>query len=637
MPYAQYAMQGLKHQLSQGAGSWNLPPGPRFSYYKLVDSVAPIPAGAHEKDFFDGIDTSLPGLAARLGQQETSVPFLRPALVELQADTEKATQEAQNSDEAAAIPLLAGLKIANELIEKTGSAQLSAVNKQDLLDNLTTKRAQLERAASLALGLEVRAQVNAPRAKSDEVFVAVPGQSFTVSLHWNFRGNPGNVVAKPVFEVPAGWHVTQIPEQIHAPVFRVDVPLNARLTRPYWHRDNPETDAIYRIDEPQCATLPFCPPALFARTEFTIGGSRQLTARTPVEVTYRDSANEAHTIPVAVAPALSVALEPAMRVLPVAVKDGTDVKVIVQKNVPGAVHGTVRLQIPSGWRSEPASAALDLKPADQRASLSFHLVPGPLHEQRDLIRAVVDYDGRSYAEGYTVVARPDLGTAFYYQPATQRISVVNVKAPHDLKVGYIMGAGDDIHAVLRQVGMDITLISEQELATGDLSRYATIILGIRAYDTREDVRKYNPRLLDYVRSGGTLLAQYNASVGEFNEGQFMPYSAEMSRDRVTVEEAPVEILDPQNPVFHTPNLITPEDFSGWVQERGLYFADSWNPHYQPLLESHDLGEPPLKGGLLYARYGKGTYIFTGYSFFRQLPAGVPGAIRLFVNLVSAGR
>ena len=199
-----------------------------------------------------------------------------------------------------------------------------------------------------------------------------------------------------------------------------------------------------------------------------------------------------------------------------------------------------------------------------------------------------------------------------------------------------MGAGDDIPTVLQEIGFDLRVISPEELAKGDLGQYGTIVVGIRAYDVRDDVRANNQRLLDYVKAGGTLLVQYNANTSSFNDGHYTPYPAELSRDRVTVEEAPVDILAPEDSVLHFPNQITARDFTGWVQERGLYFMDTWDSHFEPLLACHDPGEQPLKGGLLRARLGKGTYVYTGYAFFRQLPAGVPGAIRLFVNLISAG-
>jgi len=249
---------------------------------------------------------------------------------------------------------------------------------------------------------------------------------------------------------------------------------------------------------------------------------------------------------------------------------------------------------------------------------------------------VLTAGGKTTSKGYTLVTREDLASAYYYQPAVQRVSIVDVKVPQDLKVAYVPGAGDEIPTVLQQVGVDTTVISAEKLASENLSRYGTIILGIRAYDTQKDVASNNKKLLDYVSAGGTLIVQYNAGISDFNNGHFTPFPAQLSRSRVSVEEAPVEILAAKDSVFHYPNQISARDFEGWVQERGLYFADQWDSNFKPLLSSHDPGEPPLHGGLLRAQYGKGTYIYTGYAFFRQLPAGVPGAIRLYVNLLSAG-
>jgi hypothetical protein len=186
------------------------------------------------------------------------------------------------------------------------------------------------------------------------------------------------------------------------------------------------------------------------------------------------------------------------------------------------------------------------------------------------------------------------------------------------------------------LGLNVTLVPAERLGSENLSRYGTIVLGIRAYDTQKDVAANNRRLLDFVSAGGTLIVQYNTNPGDFNNGHFTPYPARLSRARVSVEEAPVEILAPQERVFHFPNEITQHDFDGWVQERGLYFMDQWDPAFKALLSSHDPGEEPQKGGLLLAHYGKGIYIYDGYAFFRQLPAGVPGAVRLYVNLLSAG-
>jgi hypothetical protein len=292
--------------------------------------------------------------------------------------------------------------------------------------------------------------------------------------------------------------------------------------------------------------------------------------------------------------------------------------------------------LPDGWRSEPGQQEAKFAYRDEKRDFVFKVFPSGLQEGRTVVRAVLDSDGEKYSEGYTLVTREDLGSFYYYQPARQRVSIVDVQAPHDLKVGYIMGAGDEIPTVLKQVGMDVAMIPAEKLASEDLSRYGTIVLGIRAYDTQKEVATNNKKLLDYVSAGGTLVVQYNAGVGDFNSGKFTPYRATLSRARVSVEEAPVEILAPDDSIFHYPNTITARDFDGWVQERGLYFMSEWDDHFKPLLSCHDPGEDAQKGGLLRAQYGKGVYIYTGYSFFRELPAGVPGAVRLYVNLLSAG-
>jgi LmbE family N-acetylglucosaminyl deacetylase len=658
MTYQQYALQGLRHQLSQGAGSWTPPPGGMRPFcYELVDT-APDPGysgnivhpgtpftGQQEHDFFDGIDTSLQGLAGRLGADESKAPFLRAALLLLSEQIDKAAAAPESDPAAAAVPLLSGLRITRELISKVKDASLPAAAKTDLMVNLQTKQEQLEQAANLALGIELQATVDtAPAPSADNAFVAVPGHSFTLNAKLVNQGERAITPSTVRLELPAGWLAWQLPKQSLAPIaphqaasipFRVDVPGDAALTRPYWHRNDPETDTLYTIDQPQFATLALPPPPVHAQVEYEVEGL-QGHISSVAQVAFRDSHQDLHEIPLAVEPALSVALEPATQVIPLGSRSGAELRVTVKKNLSSEVRGRIQLQLPPGWQAEPASAVLDLKPESQREAVAFRINPAELRPGQAVIRASVDYEGKTYSEGYTVVSRPDLRTFYYYQPAKQNVSIVDVAAPANLKVGYIEGAGDDIPAVLGQAGVKVNILSEQDLASGDLHRFDSIVVGIRAYDTREDVRRNNQRLLDYVAAGGTLLVQYNSDVPAFNKGNFTPYPAELSRDRVTVEEAPIQILAPQHAVFHFPNEITQADFQGWVQERGLYFMGTWDSHFVPLLESHDPGEAPLKGGLLYAPYGEGIYIYTGYAFFRQLPAGVPGAIRLFANLVSAG-
>ena len=443
-------------------------------------------------------------------------------------------------------------------------------------------------------------------------------------------------------DVPQGWKaelfMDKVPKRIApgdgcAITFRVTPPLDAQLTKAYFHRDNPETDAIYHIDDSKYVTLALPPPPVTARVVYTVSGEEGIIrgfARTPVH----DTHGEAWSMPLAVVPPFSVETSPSdanhssgFESLSAIGRDGA-----VNRRS-GRRHRACRNTSRMEGRTSVSQGGVQ---QDRRTRAEFKVLPDGAKEARYQIRALLNANDRDYSEGYSLVTRPDLGGFFYYQPALQRASVVEVKVPQGLKIGYVMGAGDDIPIVLRQVGLDVTLLAANDIEHGDLTRFGTIVLGIRAYDTRDDVKKNNQRLLDYVRNGGTLLVQYNTSPSEFNAGHYLPYPAQLSRERVTVEEAPVTILDPQSPVFHYPNQITAHDFDGWVQERGLYFMDQWDPHFTPLLACNDPGEPPQKGGLLLAQYGKGYYLYTGYAFFRQLPFGVPGAIRLYVNLLSVG-
>jgi hypothetical protein len=347
-----------------------------------------------------------------------------------------------------------------------------------------------------------------------------------------------------------------------------------------------------------------------------------------------DDKGDTWSMPLAVVPPYSVDAAPGTQIILESKSPSAMLNVLVRTTADRG-DGTVKPMVPSAWTIEPRTASIAFKEPGQQSS-AFKEMPDGAKEAQYQVRAQFDAAGHQYSEGYSLVARPDLGGFFYYQPALQRASVVDVIVPRGLQIGYVMGAGDDIPEVLRELGLNVKLLSADDLAHGDLSRFSTIVLGIRAYDTQDDVKKNNQRLLDYVQNGGTLLVQYNTSPADFNGGHFTPYPAQLSRDRVTVEQAPMTILDPQSPVFHYPNQIAARDFDGWIQERGLYFMDQWDSHYTPLLASNDPGEPPQKGGLLIAQYGKGHYIYTGYAFFRQLPFGVPGAIRLYVNLLSVG-
>jgi LmbE family N-acetylglucosaminyl deacetylase len=660
--YVQFAMQGLRHQQSQGAANWNVDPGDRFTFYKLVDSVTPAKPDkdGHEKDFFDGLDTTLPGLAAQLGTEESKVPQLRQELTEVARKVTEASEKAQGNDSSATVvPLMgvvSGLQRAHAQVSKS---TLSVAGKSDLLARLEEKREQADTALNDALHITLEATTvysvdangepvkEALRKEADALTTVSPGQEFLVAVDFHNGSQQSLVMDGLKLEVPEGWATISSktkrfsvePGQNARVVFRLKVPKNAEYTRPYWHRDDPDTESVNHVDNEKYATLPFPPPVLRARAQYTVTGAGKAVESAigaTVVTEFVDDAGKASARPVAVVPAFSVALEPGTQVISTHNGASSTVTVGVSSNLSRDAKGVLRLELPAGWRSEPVQLAVAFTRRGDKRDFQFKMFPAGLQEGRAKVRAVLEADGEKFSEGYTLVTREDLGSFYYYQPAVQRVSIVDVKVPHDLKIGYIMGAGDDIPTVLKQAGMDVTLIPAEKLASEALNGYGTIVLGIRAYDTQKDVVANNKKLLDFVAAGGTLIVQYNTSVGDFNNGHFTPFSAELSRARVSVEEAPVDILAPEDGVFHYPNEITARDFDGWVQERGLYFMDKWDEHFKPLLSCHDPGEDAQKGGLLRAQYGKGTYIYTGYSFFRQLPAGVPGAVRLYVNLLSAG-
>jgi LmbE family N-acetylglucosaminyl deacetylase len=652
MSYAQFALEGLAHQTSQGTGGARISPGHRYDFYKLLDStLAQKPA--KENDFLDGIDTSLTGLASRLGNEESKAPFLRPALASLEKHVDDATKAFSVQDPSAcASPLLAGVEETTRLLQQIEKSDLSAAAKAEIEPSLQTKLEQFEQAADEALGIYLDFYVDPagpPQppsyfARMEQTFtIAVPGQTFTATARIYNRGKTTITHPDPQLFAPAGWKISVLkpaaekvdPGEMASAQFQITLPEDAAYTRPYWHRNNPETDTIYTIDNPKYLTLPFPPYPLPATVTFnTPQGSSRI--ENLVKVRFIDPTSGQSERPLAVGPALSVLLESPVAVLSTTAPAKARIDVSVRSNVEQAVHGKLHLEVPAGWTVEPESIPVNLDHDGDVNTYSFRLMPKDLHEGAYHVTAKAEYNGKEYAEGFKIITRPDLDSFYAYHPATQNVQAVDVKLPPGLKVGYIMGAGDEIPTVLSSVGLNVSLITPQELAGGDLGRYDTIVVGIRAYDVRTDVREQNRRLLDYANRGGTLIVQYNQSVGIFNEGHYTPYPATLSNSRCSVEELPVEILAPQNPVFSYPNKITAKDFDGWIQERGLYFMGQWDEHYQPLLSCHDPDEPPLKGGLLLAQYGKGIYIYSACAFFRELPAGVPGAIRLFVNLLSAG-
>jgi hypothetical protein len=413
--------------------------------------------------------------------------------------------------------------------------------------------------------------------------------------------------------------------------FLVRAAQNARYTRPYFTRPDIE-QPYYDLPGDNYVDVPASQYPLSAKARFVFNGVPIETSRA-VQSVRRVTGPGTVLEPLILGPALSVAIAPRAGIIPLGTKS-FDVTVTVHSNVKGLAKGTVRLDLPQGWNApqQEFSTAKD----DEDQTLTFRVTPERLEEKSYTLTAVATYGGQEYKEGYRAVGYPGLRPENLYRPATYQTSGVDAKAAPGLSVGYITGAGDELPQSLANLGINVHFLTAEDLASGNLSKFDTIIMGVRTYAVREDLRTYNGRILDYVKSGGVVIVQYNTQEYDHNYGPY-PYKMGSNPEEVTDEHSNVAILAPSNPVFTWPNKITSKDFDGWLEERGSKFLQTWDAAYEPLLETHDAGQVPQKGGLLYAKYGKGVYIYNAYAFYRQMPEGIPGAYRIFANMVSLAR
>jgi LmbE family N-acetylglucosaminyl deacetylase len=406
------------------------------------------------------------------------------------------------------------------------------------------------------------------------------------------------------------------------------VPTEQPLTQPYWLA-RPTLEGRFDVAEAALIGLPENPPAMVARFRVRADGQR-LVFEVPLVHRWVDRVQGERYRDLAVVPPAAVHFPEATLLFADARPKPVQVHVVSGDQ---PVRGTLRLELPAGWKSEPAQHAVDIASPKEERAFTFTLTPGSATGVATA-RALLETGGRAWSQDIVTIDYEHIPLQLLFPPSEARLVRADVKRAGD-DVAYVMGSGDEGPEALRQMGFRVTLLSDDDLATSDLSRFRSMVIGVRAYNTRPRLASLNPRLMDWVAKGGRLVVQYQTS--DLPLAQLGPRPFTVSRDRVSVEQAEPRFLQPQHALLTTPNRITAADFDGWVQERGLYFANPWDASYQTVLSFNDPGETPKDGGLVVARHGQGTYLYTGLAFFRQLPAGVPGAWRLFANLVSTGR
>ena len=641
--YREIASEGYSMHRSQGDGMAFSLPGRSYEYFKLVNSSVGIKA--KEDSFFDAIDTSLVSILDLADNEKASASFLRE---DLASATQAATDALQSfqvtAPEHSAAAVAKGIEILTGSIRRIDGSSLPAPSKRVLKDALETKLLDFQKALNAVLGIEFIA-------RSEDV-TGTPGEKEDITLYFYNRGiesvnlkgikllAPGTIAPangnKPFGEQPPG----------SAAVYRYSIDINrdARAMEPFWYTDN-NRDARYKTRPTEDEFAPFSKPAIRAEAAYLFKG-----VEVPIHGIAKGQAGDpirgADFVEFQIVPELSVTLQPDFEIVPDrAISNAHKFRVSILSNRKGEIHGTLKLVSETGWKIQPSESEFTLSRKGETSTASFVVqVPAASKAGDYSIEAIAALNGREFKRGYQVVSYPENWTRNFYAPARSRIERFDVKIAPKLTVGYISGAGDDIPAALEQLGIKVQMLSGSDLAFSDLGRFSAIVTGIRAYNVNEDLRANNRRLLNYVKQGGILIVQYVRPTGRPARGStgspflFGPYPMSVSdADRITVEDSPVKILDPANPLFNRPNKITEADFRGWVQERGLYFMNTWDSQYEALISGNDPGEEPKNGGMLYARYGKGYYIYTGYSWFRQLPAGVPGAFRIFANMLSLGR
>lgn len=652
----QLASDSRSRHRSQDMGRPRLP-GPRVSGFELLESRAgPIPAEM-EEDLFQGVDTALVSLADRIGS--AARPELRDALTRYRADLGRARESLNALEPGRAAPNLAAML--RELERALALARdAGAPNAEAVLDRRRelARRALLE-AASVSLDVRV------------EDGLLVPGQEVRVEVDlWN-GGSHAVEDARAALELPPGWKARPVgaaepaagspdsaarsttpaeaaesaagarvrPGDLHRWSYRVTVSPEARVSQPYFLREPMEGD-LYRWPEDRTLwARPRNPPLIRGAVELALeagGEPVRLRARAEGEhVEVEEDRGELRRR-VLVASPVSLRLRPGSMAWPLDLHEERQVRALVRNEEPEGFRGTLRLRAPSGWRIEPDSVPVRLEAPGGEVTFDVRIRPGPgLEAGRHALRAVLtDERGRTFRRGFDLVDYEHIRRWAHFRPAELAISAFPVRVSGGLRVGYVMGSGDAGFEAIRQLGVDVELLGPGDLRGGDLDRLDVLVLGVRAYETRPDLAAANDRVLAFARRGGTVIVQYNKH--ELPGGGYAPYPVEMSRphDRVTDPEAPVTFLAPESPVLNRPNRIAREDFRGWAQERGLYFLSEWDERYTPILAMADPGEETKRGSLVVAPVGDGIWVYTGLAFFRQFPAGVPGAYRLFANLLS---
>ena len=614
-----YAEFGARARSSHRCQGMNLLPQPglRTAYYRLVKGDAEPGDGA---GFFSGLDVSLTRIARHDPELAGGLESLRRVLRKAQDD-----YAASRLGQSAA-GVMQGLTLVRKLLAKTGNAEarfLLRAKEEDFL-------------AAAHKGNFIYADALVLQSRDGRVN---PGEEVSVQVRFLSRSRKPARLQSVELAGAGDWSVRSLGRSGHTSEFRATVPAGSGYTQPYWFRRDSNVD-LFSVRDGFSGVEAVSPPPLTARVTYVSDGV-EAGLEVPVQYRWFDPViGGERRRELQVVPEVTLALEPEVRIFVPGAAQRKTFHVRVENERPESLETRVELLAPKGWRVRPSVRDLSFRREGETGTVRFEVEPPvDLKPGSYRLEARARVGTKIYYQGYRSIDYHHIETRHLYRKARSLVQAFDVKiAP--VRVGYVMGVGDQVPAAIEDLGLELTYLDASDLAEGDLSDFGVIVTGVRAYLNRPDLRSNNHRLLEYVRQGGHLVVQYNKY--EFNREQYGPYPARIHRphDRVTDEASTVRVLEPDHPALNWPNTITDTDWEGWVQERGLYFLGEWDPAYRPLLELQDpfpYNPEAKQGGLVIARHGKGTYVYTGLGFFRQLPAGVPGAFRLWANLLSLGK
>ncbi len=647
LSYEQIARTGWGEQRSQyGGGNPTLSGGDGSAYHLWATRVSAVEV-KDSKWIFEGIPVGVEGLAWLVTRNDggAAPDWLTQGLAQL-ALTVKAAQTEYRAEkpEEIAPKLKEGLQQTRALRRRVEASRLEQPGRSDLSVELARKERQFETALGEALGLDLQAfTVRTAQAErgpfgggiNETPVSAVPGEKLLVRVHTNaaspeaklarvwLSGTDGRNWNAGVAENPAAQNPTA------DATLTATVPADEPPTEPYFTRPTAE-QPYYDVKNATLRDEPFAPYPLEAWAEFNYDGVAVRMGEV-VQTMHREPGRGGVFEPLVVTPPIGVSVEPEAEILP---PGGGPLAVRVVVHAEQAATGTVRLKLPEGWTATPSEATFARKQAGDSEPMSFEMTPPQdlSAGKRIEIQAEAVWNGEPFTSGWRSVGYPGLRPYNVYRPAEMATRRVDVKVARGLRVGYVMGTGDTVPEALRGLGVEPHLLSAQEIAQGDLSAWDVILIGIRAYSVRPELAANEARLEAFERAGGTVIVQYQS--GNFPA----PFALSMGRmpERVVEETAPVKLLNADNPLLTTPNRITPQDFDGWVEERGHSFLDTWDAAYVALTETADHGQDAQRGGLVVAQVGKGHFVYVSYALYRQFPELVPGAYRLLANLVSLG-